>query len=108
MAGLMRWPMARSPALSDRADGGRPDPPDRAPHVRSSNRLSLSSRLRRRGITAVPHAEKPEVFLIPAARVPELAGERWTPIDERQGLLEDFGNDWPALVEAARKFETAT
>ena len=60
------------------------------------------------GISADPNAAKPEVFLIPAARVPELAGERWTPIDERQGLLEDFGNDWPALVEAARKFETTT
>lgn len=60
------------------------------------------------GISADPHAERPEVFLIPAARVPELAGERWTPIDERQGLIDDFGNDWSALVEAARKFETAT
>ena len=60
------------------------------------------------GISADPHAEKPEVFLIPAARVPELAGERWTPIDEKQGLLEDFGGDWPALVAAARKFETST
>ncbi|MEP6863103.1 MAG: hypothetical protein ABJE66_20925 [Deltaproteobacteria bacterium] len=60
------------------------------------------------GISADPNAEKPEVFLIPAARVPELAAERWTAIDERQGLIEDFGNDWPALVEAARKFETAT
>ena len=60
------------------------------------------------GISADPHADKPEVFLIPASRVPELAGERWTPIDERQGLLEDFGNDWPALVAAARAFETTT
>lgn len=60
------------------------------------------------GISADPHAEKPEVFLIPAARVPELAGERWTAIDERQGLIDDFGNDWPALVKAARAFETST
>jgi hypothetical protein len=60
------------------------------------------------GISADPTVEKPEVFLIPAARVPELAGERWTPIDERQGLIEDFGNEWPALVAAARAYETTT
>jgi hypothetical protein len=62
-------------------------------------------------LSADPHGEvtdKPEVFLIPAARVPDLAGERWTPIDERQGILADFGDDWPALVAAARKFATTT
>lgn len=60
------------------------------------------------GISADPHAAKPEVFLIPATRVPELAGDRWTAIDERQGLLEDFGDDWDKLVAAARAFETTT
>ncbi len=57
------------------------------------------------GIATDPGADKPVVFMIPAARVPELAGERWTAIDERQGILADFGGDWPALVEAARAFE---
>lgn len=55
-----------------------------------------------------PRADKPEVFLIPASRVPELAGERWTPIDERQGILADCGDDWPAVVAAARKYTTTT
>ena len=52
-----------------------------------------------------PNAEKREVFLIPSSRIAELAGERWTPIDEKQGILADFGDDWPAVVAAARKFE---
>lgn len=60
------------------------------------------------GISADPTAEKPEVFLIAAVRVPELAGERWTAIDERQGILADFGDDWAAFVEAARKYATTT
>jgi len=46
------------------------------------------------------------VFLIPASRVAELAGERWTPIDEVQGIVGDCGDDWPAIVEAARKYAT--
>lgn len=48
----------------------------------------------------------PDVFMIPAARVAELAGERWTPIDEVQGIIADCSADWPAIVEAARKFAT--
>ncbi|MEO8554917.1 MAG: hypothetical protein ABI678_33290, partial [Kofleriaceae bacterium] len=60
------------------------------------------------GVSADPGADKPEVFLIPAPRVPELAGERWTPIDERQGILGEFGDDWPVLVAAARKWATTT
>ena len=32
-----------------------------------------------------PNAEKREVFMIPSSRIAELAGERWTPIDEEQG-----------------------
>ena len=39
------------------------------------------------------------------SRIAELAGERWTPIDEQQGILADFGDDWPAIVAAARRFE---
>jgi hypothetical protein len=46
------------------------------------------------------------VFLIPASRVAELAGEHWTPIDEVQGIIADCGDDWPAIVEAARKYAT--
>ena len=52
-----------------------------------------------------PNAEKREVFMIPSSRIPELAGERWTPIDEKQGILAEFGDDWPAVVAAAKKFE---
>jgi hypothetical protein len=52
-----------------------------------------------------PNAEQRGVFLIPASRIAELAGDRWTPIDEKQGILADFGDDWPAVVAAARKFE---
>ncbi|CAN5576991.1 hypothetical protein BH11MYX1_BH11MYX1_30720 [soil metagenome] len=57
------------------------------------------------GIAIDPGADKPAVFMIPAARVPELAGERWTAIDERQGILADVGSGWPAIVAAARAFE---
>jgi hypothetical protein len=57
------------------------------------------------GIAVDPDADKPTVFLIPAARVPELAGERWTAIDERQGILAEVGGDWAAVVEAARRFQ---
>ena len=60
------------------------------------------------GIAADPTAQRPEVFLIPYARVAELAGDRWTPVDERQGLLADCTSDWPELVTAARRFETVT
>jgi len=57
------------------------------------------------GIAIDPGADKPAVFMIPAARVPELAGDRWTAIDERQGIIADVGGEWAAIVEAARKFE---
>jgi hypothetical protein len=60
------------------------------------------------GIAADPTADKPEVFLIPYARVAELAGDRWTPVDEKQGLLADCSDDWPELVAAARVYETTT
>jgi hypothetical protein len=46
------------------------------------------------------------VFLIPAAQVPVLAGARWHPLDERQGVIDAFGAAWPALVAAARTYET--
>jgi hypothetical protein len=52
-----------------------------------------------------PSASERTVFMIPASRIPELAGERWTPIDEKQGILAEFGDDWPAVVAAARRFE---
>lgn len=49
----------------------------------------------------------PEVFLIAAARVPELAGARWQPLDERQGVLAAFDADaWRELVDRARPFAT--
>lgn len=52
-----------------------------------------------------PNAEKREVFMIPSSRIAQLAGDRWTPIDEKQGILADFGDDWPDIVVAARRFE---
>ena len=52
-----------------------------------------------------PLAEQRSVFMIPASRIPELAGERWTPIDEKQGIVAELGDDWPAVVAAARRFE---
>lgn len=50
--------------------------------------------------------DRADVFLIPASRVAELAGERWTPIDEQQGIIADCGDEWPAIVEAARMYAT--
>lgn len=47
-----------------------------------------------------------DVVLIDSSHVPGLAGDRWSYIDERQGHLRDFGDDWPALVDAARAFST--
>jgi hypothetical protein len=48
-----------------------------------------------------------EVLLIPAERVAELAGARWQPLDERQGVIAAFdADDWRALVERARPFAT--
>jgi hypothetical protein len=48
-----------------------------------------------------------EVFVIPAARVPELAGPRWQPLDERQGVLAAFDAEaWRELVDRARAFAT--
>ncbi len=47
-----------------------------------------------------------DVVLIDSSHVPGLAGDRWSYIDERQGHLRDFGDDWPALVDAARAFAT--
>jgi hypothetical protein len=44
-------------------------------------------------------------FLIPAAEVPGLAGPRWRWLDERQGVVEGFGDDWPTLVARARILE---
>lgn len=47
-----------------------------------------------------------DVVLIDSSHVPGLAGDRWSYIDERQGHLRDFGEDWPAIVDAARAFAT--
>ena len=44
-------------------------------------------------------------FLIPAAEVPALAGARWRWLDELQGVIEAFEEDWPALVARARSLE---
>jgi hypothetical protein len=50
---------------------------------------------------------EPEVFLIPAERVPELAGPRWQRLDEVQGVIAAFDADaWRELVERARAFAT--
>lgn len=57
------------------------------------------------GIAIDPGADKPAVFMIPAARVPELAGDHWIAIDERQRILADVGSSWAAIVDAARAFE---
>lgn len=47
-----------------------------------------------------------DVILIDSSHVPRLAGERWTYLDERQGHLRAFGDDWPAVVDAARAVAT--
>ncbi len=47
-----------------------------------------------------------DVVLIDSSHVPGLAGDRWSYLDERQGHLRDFGDDWAAVVEAARAFAT--
>jgi len=46
-----------------------------------------------------------DVVLIDSSHVPQLAGDRWTYIDERQGLIREI-SDWAAVVEAARAFST--
>lgn len=45
-----------------------------------------------------------DVVLIDSSHVPGLAGGRWSYLDERH--LRDFGDDWPAVVDAARAFAT--
>jgi hypothetical protein len=45
--------------------------------------------------------ERQEPFVIPTPGVIELAGDRWTWLDERQGTVEGI-DDWPRLVDRAR------
>ena len=48
-----------------------------------------------------------EVFLVPAEVVAELAGARYTPLDERQGTIEGYSEAaWAALVATARRHST--
>ncbi len=48
--------------------------------------------------------EGDDAVVVPSERVPELAGAAWRWLDERQGVIADVSERWPAIVAAARAF----
>lgn len=52
-------------------------------------------------------SREPEVVLVKAEHVRELAGSHWRPLDEVQGHITPFTEtEWAAVLEAARAFAT--
>lgn len=52
-------------------------------------------------------SREPDVVLVKAEHVPELAGAHWRQLDEVQGHITKFTEtEWPAVIAAARAFAT--
>lgn len=52
-------------------------------------------------------AREPEIVVVKAEHVPELAGAHWRQLDEVQGHIAEFTEtEWPDVIAAARAFAT--